>query len=751
MDVIYLSIIIFIFLLAIIDLWVGVSNDAVNFLNSALGAKAAPFKHIIVIAAIGVFLGAAMSNGMMDIARHGIFHPQYFYFTDLLSIFFAVMITDVILLDIFNSLGMPTSTTVSLVFELLGGTVALAIFKSISMDGAVPFAEMVNTEKAFSVILGIFVSVPLAFFFGALVQWISRLIFTFNYKKHLKWSIALFGGVAATAIVYFMLIKGVKDLSFMTSDNKLWIHEHTTQIILICFLIFTAVSQLLHILKVSVFKMIVLLGTFALATAFAGNDLVNFIGVPLAGYSSYLDYMANGQGIGADNFLMGSLNGPAKTPIIFLLAAGGVMVISLLKSKKAHNVVKTSLGLSSQEDGNEMFGSSPIARTIVQNSSKFSHFISKSTPSCIKKWIGKRFDKEDAILAEGASFDLVRASVNLVIASLLVALGTSLKLPLSTTYVTFMVAMGSSLADKAWSRESAVFRITGVVSVIGGWFITAGAAFICCFIVTTLFHFTGYWMMIIMAALAVYILIHNNRKYNAKEKAEKEDTLFGKMMKSEDKEQVWQMLKEHIRTTVSEQLSFTGNAYHRITKSFSEENIRSLKRACIAVNTDRDALKRSKKRELLGLQRIDRTKGIAYTTWFHLLSNNTMQLNYCLKRMAEPCKEHLENNFNPLSNECLSEFIPLRDELTELLELSRQMVISNDYQSSGDLIVRIDRFRVNISALRDKHAYRMQRISGSDKLNIFIVYMNMLQESMEIGATLKHLMIAISKFEEPSV
>ncbi len=365
MDWIYLGFVIFLFILAVSDLWVGISNDAVNFLNSAIGSKAAGFKIIILVAAIGVFCGAVMSNGMMDIARHGIFRPEQFSFQELMYIFLAVMVTDIILLDAFNSLGMPTSTTVSMVFELLGATFALSMLKLAGGAEGLGFSDFMNTEKALSVIMAIFVSVALAFISGSVIQYISRLIFTFNFSGKLKWKIGLFGGIAATAIIYFMLIKGVKDLSFMTPQVKEWIHVHTWEVLGCCLAFFTVLMQILHWLKVNVFKVVVMIGTFALATAFAGNDLVNFIGGPLAGYDSYMDYMASGQ-TDPGAHLMGSLNEPASTPFVFLFLAGTVMVIALATSKKAHNVTKTEINLAKQDEGDEMFGSSRVARSIVR-------------------------------------------------------------------------------------------------------------------------------------------------------------------------------------------------------------------------------------------------------------------------------------------------------------------------------------------------------------------------------------------------
>ena len=465
MEYFYFAIICVLFVFAIIDLNVGVSNDAVNFLNSAVGAKAASLKMILLIAAIGIFIGASTSSGMMDIARHGMFQPEHFYFRQLMCVFLAVTVTDVVLLDIFNSLGMPTSTTVSMVFELLGASFAISLIKinsGESLEGVSTLGDLLNTGKALEVIAGIFLSVAIAFFFGVIVQWIARLIFTYNYKKGLSKKIGLFGGVAVTSILYFMLFKGMKNAAFMTPDVKAYLNEHTLMLLGIIFVVSTILMQFLHALKVNIFKVIILIGTFALAMAFAGNDLVNFIGVTMAALDSVLHFAheAVPAGISADEYMMGFLNEPAQTSVWFLIGAGAIMVFALCTSKKAHEVLKTSINLSRQDEGDEMFGSSSMARKLVRAGMGFITSLQKITPKNVKRWIAKRFDQEHATLDEGAAFDLVRASVNLVLAGLLIALGTSLKLPLSTTYVTFMVGMGSSLADHAWGRESAVFRIT---------------------------------------------------------------------------------------------------------------------------------------------------------------------------------------------------------------------------------------------------------------------------------------------------
>ncbi len=748
MDNIYLIILIFIFCLAVFDLMVGVSNDAVNFLQSALGAKAASFRVVLLVAAAGVFFGAVSSNGMMEIARHGIFLPQYFYFSELMCIFLAVMVTDVVLLDVFNSLGLPTSTTVSLIFELLGGTVALAMIKSISSDGALQFAEMINTDKALTVIIGIFLSIAIAFFFGTLVQYITRIIFTFNYKKNLKWFAGLFGGVAITSILYFLLIKGAKDASFMTEDVKHWISNNAFLIVTVCFLGSTLLMQIVHFLKGNVFKFVVLLGTFALAMAFAGNDLVNFIGVPLAGLSSFNDYMANGTELGVNGYLMESLNSPANTNVFILLAAGAIMVYSLVTSKKAHNVIKTSLELSRQNEGEEIFSSSKIARRVVSDTIQASNWVVKNTPKRVSTWIEGRFNKDEMIMEKGASYDLIRASVNLVLAALLIALGTSLKLPLSTTFVTFMVAMGSSLADKAWTRESAVFRVSGVIQVIGGWFLTAGVAFIACFLVVLIMYYGGVIAMIGMALLAVTVIFLSNRRFKKKTKAAKEDVLFTEIINAQDPKEVWAPLKKHIHTTVLEELNYVSDFYNKLTDCFINQDRRCMKKLSDSIGDQKEIYKKSRRKELVGMQKVDPIIGLEATTWFHLTSNNTIQLLYSLRRITEPCKEHIDNNFNLLPEESKNEFMPLRDELILLLEGTFHFVKSNGSDKElVALVKRISAYKKEANKALDNLYKRIHKEKNSCNLNIYMLYQVMLQESLQIADSLKHLSRAIYKLQ----
>ena len=722
MEIVYFSFILFLFMLAIFDLVVGVSNDAVNFLNSAIGAKVARFRTILIIASIGVFVGATLSNGMMDIARHGIFQPQMFSFNDLLCIFLAVMVTDVVLLDVFNTLGMPTSTTVSMVFELLGGTFILSLLKIATDEtGLLGFDDLLNTDKALSVILGIFLSVAVAFIFGTLVQWLSRLIFTFNYTSKLKWKIGIFGGIATTCILYFALLKGLKDSSFMTPEYNAWIKENTMYLVGGCFVVSTILMQVFHWCKINVFKIVIFMGTFALALAFAGNDLVNFVGVPLAAYSAYQDFAANGAGQ-ADTFMMGSLNESAKTPFIFLFLSGVVMVYALATSKKAHNVVKTSVDLSRQDEGEEMFGSSRVARSIVRGANNVNDFFSKYTPKPLVRWIDARFNKDEAILAQGAAFDLVRASINLVLSGLLIALGTSLKLPLSTTYVTFIVAMGSSLADRAWSRESAVFRITGVLNVIGGWFLTAGIAFSACALVTIAMYYGGAVVMALFVFVAVFILIKSNFSTKRKEEADYEEQLFKGIMNAKDKAECWGLLKKHVCATQQEMLDFVWKTYEDVVNGFVDEDLKTLRRAVKRIDAEKSRRKKLRQRELVGMRRIDKRISLEKNTWFHLASNSGEQMLYCLKRMSEPCKEHVDNNFNPLSRECVEEILPVKKKIVDYLMRSERIVEDQDYEHIDALLAEEEAYKQKLSEMRRAQEDRIQ-MDLSQGLKVSLVYL----------------------------
>lgn len=744
METIYLGIIIFLFVLAVFDLMVGVSNDAVNFLNSAIGAKAASFKTIMIISAIGIFIGASLSNGMMDIARHGIYQPEHFYFEEIMCILLAVMLTDVVLLDVFNSMGMPTSTTVSMVFELLGGTFALALIK-VYGDSSLELGDLINTDKALSVIMAIFVSVAIAFFFGMLVQYIARVIFSFNYQNNMKYSIGLFGGIAATAIIYFMLIKGLKDSSFMTKENLAWVKDHTAQLVLTCFVFFTVLMQILHWLKINVFKIVVLLGTFALALAFAGNDLVNFIGVPLAGYSSFIDYTTNGAGYAPDSFLMTSLLGPASTPWYFLVGSGAIMVYALFTSKKAHAVIKTSVDLSRQDEGEETFGSTPIARTLVRISLNMSNSLSRIIPEGTKNWIDSRFRKDEAIIADGGAFDLVRAAVNLVLAGLLIAIGTSLKLPLSTTYVTFMVAMGSSLADRAWGRDSAVFRITGVLSVIGGWFLTAGAAFTICFFVALIIHFGGTVAIVLLIGLAAFTLIRSQVLFKKKNLKGKENETFKEIMRSTDSNQALNLMRVLTREELNKVLLYAEENFDRTVNSFINENLRGLRKAMGASKFAKQLLKQMKRTGTLAMCRLDNNTVLEKGLYYYQGNDFASELVYSIHRLCEPCLEHIDNNFNPLDVAQKKEFSEVSAKITALISSCREKLNNNAYEDFETDLATANALNAQLAHLKREELKRIQAQTGSIKVSM--VYLTMIQEAQNVVTYTINLMKVNRKFQ----
>lgn len=743
MDILFLGIVVFLFLLAVVDLSVGVSNDAVNFLSSAVGSRAASFKRIVLVAAIGVFIGAAMSNGMMDIARHGIFRPENLSFYDVIVIFMAVMVTDVILLDVFNSLGMPTSTTVSMVFELLGATFVVALFKTAAPESTLSMGDLLNTEKALSVILGIFLSVAIAFVFGTLVQFLTRLVFTFEYKSKLKWKVGLFGGIACTAIIYFMLIKGVKDMTFMTPDLKEWIHTHTALILGGCFVVFTILMQLLHWMKVNVFKVVVLLGTFSLAMAFAGNDLVNFIGVPLTSLASYQDYMVSGGG-NPHGFLMDSLNGSANTPFYFLIGAGMIMVVSLATSRKARQVTQTTVGLSAQSQGDEMFGSSRIGRSLVRVALNSFNWVSDRTPAGVKRWISRRMDSTTTQPEEGAAFDLVRGSVNLMLAGILIAWGTSMKLPLSTTFVTFMVAMGTSLADRAWGRESAVFRITGVISVIGGWFITAGVAFIGAGMVVCLMHLGGIPVMIAGGVIAIGVLIRSNIRFRKKKQEVENDTLFQTILSTEDTTEVWPLLRIYINEKFKMFLQFAATAYDDVAGGFLEDNSRMLSRAEKALVSEKDVLKSQRRKMTVCLRKVAPETAIEKSTWFHLETTMAMSMTYNLRRVNEVCKEHVDNNFRPLPAVFHDNLAAIREKITAVLRDSEAAIEESRPDVIDGLRRRCDEIK-NCLTARSREVYEFLRNDNDADMTVAYVYLNLLQESQEMVTSLRKLLRASGK------
>ena len=749
METIYLCIVIFLLCLAVFDLFVGVSNDAVNFLQSAVGARVAAFRTVLIIASVGVVLGAVLSSGMMDVARHGIMMPDRYSFHEVMTIFLAVMVTDVIVLDVFNTLGMPTSTTVSLVFELLGGTAMLAMLK-VMADPDLDYGMLLNSSKALQVIIAIFVSVAISFVVGMVVMWISRVVFTFNYGKHSRYSIAIFGGIAFTALSYFIFLKGVGKSPYLSDGVRDYIDTNTNMLLVLTFIVSTIVMEVLHLMKVNIFRFTVLMGTFALAMAFAGNDLVNFIGVPLAGLDSYQDYVANGHGVGIDGFMMSSLMESAKTPPFYLMAAGTIMIVAMATSKKAQNVIKTSVDLARQDEGDEMFGSSRAARAIVRFCQSMIEMVVAIFPVGLRQWINRRFNANDVELKDDkAAFDVVRAAVNLVIASMLITFGTNHRLPLSTTYVTFMVAMGTSLADRAWSRESAVFRITGVLSVIGGWFLTAGVAFLACALVCLCMWYGGIAVQAAFIVLVIFLLIRSNRQYKRKqETTKKDDDNFRLMMRTRDPELVWEMLRNHVRNTQSKVCRLALEQYNAVLDGFNTQNVKMLRGSDKTLRRELDVLKKYRRQELLGLKRSPMDIAIERNTWFHVGINSDQQYIYTLRRMMLPVKEHVDNNFTPVPAAYISEYEPVRRRVNDLMKMTCEAIETNRYEQYRGVLAEADVCKDDLSVIRKIHINRMQKSGTSKMMQVDMVYLNLLQETQQLLSVMRHQLRSAKKFME---
>lgn len=639
MESIYLVLVILLFLLAVSDLIVGVSNDAVNFLSAAIGAKSAPFWIILMVAGLGVLVGTVFSDGMMEVARSGMFYPEKFSFANIMLIFLAVMITDVVLLDTFNTFGLPTSTTVSLVFELLGASVAIGVAMIWSTDGSGSLAQYINAGKALAIISGILISVVIAFSFGAMIQYVVRLLFTFNYKKRLPYLGALWGGFSVSIIIYFLLIKGMKSASFMHQSTISYVLEHTALILTGTFLAFTLILQVLQsVFKVNVLKIIVLLGTFALAMAFAGNDLVNFIGVPLAGYESYLTYM-NSEAVGPDHLMMDALNGAVKTPLLFLILAGLVMVATLIWSAKAKTVIQTTINLSRQESGEERFGSNLFARFIVRTGVSTGYYLQGLIPRKLKSVMDDQFKLPEKAADDDTAFDLVRASVNLVVASMLIAFGTSLKLPLSTTYVTFMVGMGSSLADQAWDRDSAVFRVSGVFYVVSGWFFTAFIAFSISFIIASLFFYVGFAAVFALVVLAAFLAFRTHLK--TKKASQKENIVtqhnLHQMAAQSDQDTLVQKFSAQIQSLVKLLISSL--------LTFDSKQLSLLSQSSVSLTKEKELQHRNAGMNLKLLPDENLENGLKLLQQFEY----QLEISKMLQNSIQTVSDYVKNQHRPLS------------------------------------------------------------------------------------------------------
>jgi len=708
METFYLLIVGVLILLAVSDLVIGVSNDAVNFLNSAIGSKAATFRVIMIIAALGILFGATFSSGMMDVARKGIFHPEYFYLNEIMIIFLAVMLTDIILLDLFNTFALPTSTTVSIVFELLGAAVAVSLTKIMQADSAVSdMSSYINTSSALLIITGILLSVVVAFTVGMIIQYLVRVLFTFNFQKNSKYFGALWGGIAISAITFFILIKGAKGASFMSTEMLTWIKENTWLILGTSLAGWTILLQLLQwIFRLNILKLIVLVGTFALAMAFAGNDLVNFIGVPLAGLESFRAFLGSGVAESSD-YLMSALSGPVKTPTAFLLIAGLIMVIALWTSKKARSVTATTLDLGRQEEGYERFESSGVARGIVRVSIGMANFFDHFIPGRLKKYLGRRFDQDlyqENKTEKSVSFDLVRASVTLVVASALISLGTSFKLPLSTTYVTFMVAMGTSLADGAWGRDSAVYRVSGVVTVIGGWFFTAFIAFTMAFIVAFLIHWGGIIAILGLVSLAGFILfrsfhVHRKREAELKKRIEitelKDEDYNGENILNSCTENVYGTL-----STVSVLFSNSIRGLIELKRKFTKRNIKEIKE----LNKEVKLLKNNIYKTITKLQEDDIESGHYYVQVIDYLRETA----HCLTFIADPVFTYIDNNHPALVKDQQNDLQELIQLVNSFFSRIIQSIKNSDYENLDDLLENQQNLLDSIMKMKKKQLKRIK-------------------------------------------
>jgi len=745
MESIYLILVIVLFVTAISDLIVGVSNDAVNFLNSAIGVKTIKFKVIMSVAAIGVLVGATFSSGMMEVARKGIFHPEYFYFSEIIIIFLAVMITDVILLDTFNTFGFPTSTTVSIIFELLGAAVAVSLIKVSTSDQIIQLesggekiaqlSDYINSDKALLIIAGILLSVIIAFTAGSIIQYLSRLLFSFNYEKKLKFFGGIWGGIAITAITYFILIKGLKGSAYAEYEMpdglilKEWVKHHAFMIITVSFVAWSIILSFLSMIpKFDTLKFIVLIGTFALAMSFAGNDLVNFIGVPLAGYEAFNAF--NSSGANADSFLMTSLAGQVETPFYFLLFAGAIMVATLWFSKKAKSVVKTSLDLGRQDEGYERFESSLLSRIIVRGVTNMAQSVKANIPGLLRRRINKQFDqapfieKQKALASEAPAFDMIRASVTLVVASILISFATSLKLPLSTTYVTFMVAMGTSLADRAWGTESAVYRVTGVISVIGGWFFTAFFAFTSAFIMALLFSYFGFPAVFIMVALAALVVyrshfIHKKRIENTDNQQDEtpEEILTNSKIVNKASKSVIQTLEK-----ISSSLNDTITA-------FGKGNLKQLKSIFYSfekVNIQTKSLKDNVSKTIDKLEESAVESGHYYVQVVGYLR----EISHSTYHIIQPALKHIDNSHKALLPVQIEEISEIQTKINELIGVVIKAMNDQDF-SLLDKVIEDQRETLKHIKLIRKNQVKRIKTSEIGTRNSMLFF-NILEEYKNI-------------------
>ena len=687
MDNIYILMIVALAVLAVADLVVGVSNDAVNFLNSAIGSRAVSFKTIMIVASLGIAFGALTSSGMMEVARKGIFMPSEFYFNEIMIIFMAVMITDILLLDFFNTLGMPTSTTVSIVFELLGAAVVISLIKISNSTGEYSdLGNYINTAKATEIILGILLSVVVAFSVGAFVQWVSRLLLTFNFEKKEKWVAALFGGIAATAITYFIFIKGLKGAGFVSGDFKEFVFSNTIVIVALSFIFWTGLCALISkVFKMDVYKFIIIIGTFAIAMAFAGNDLVNFIGVPIAAWQSYEAWSVSG--VAATEFSMEVMSKKVPTPTVLLFIAGLVMILTLWFSKKARAVLKTSIDLSSQDSVKERFEPNFVSRGLVRFTTLISKYHETLLPKSLQSKIDERFEKPKFIKViderDGLpAFDTVRAAVNLMVASILISIATSMKLPLSTTYVTFMVAMGTSLADRAWGRDSAVYRVAGVLNVIGGWFFTAFSAFVAAGIIAYLIHLGGTVMIAVLLLITVLILVRNYISHKNKTN----NTLINSGLKKTESKTVQGIIQESA-DHISNVISRTNKIYSNMLTGLAKEDLVKLKKSRKGVeklNAEVDELRDD---IFYFIKNLDETS-VRGSNFYIIILGYLQDVTQSLDFLAKSSYKHVNNNHKALKFSQIKDLQDIINSFEGLLNEIETIFNNREFEKLGEIINR---------------------------------------------------------------
>ncbi len=736
MENIYIFMIAALAILAIADLVVGVSNDAVNFLNSAIGSKAVSFRTIMIVASIGIAFGALSSSGMMEVARKGIFDPSQFYFNEIMIIFMAVMITDIILLDIFNSLGMPTSTTVSIVFELLGAAVAMSLVKiSNNNEAFSTIVNYINTEQAVKIISGILLSVFIAFTVGAIIQFITRLLLTFNFDKKPGWTAALFGGLSITGIAYFIIIKGLKGADILPAEFSAWASENLLAFLGLNVAIWTVISFIAQsALKINVYRLIIILGTFALAMAFAGNDLVNFIGVPMAAYNSFLDWAASGTA--PELFSMEGLAAKVPTQPLLLLVAGLVMVLTLWFSKKARRVVKTSVDLSRQDEVKERFRPNWLSQNLVRSVIVANASINMILPQSAKNGINTSFkDSESATTvpkSELPAFDMVRASVNLIIASVLISIATGLKLPLSTTYVTFMVAMGTSLADRAWGAESAVYRVAGVLNVIGGWFLTAITAFTAASIFAYLMYLGGHYAIIGLFFFAILMLVRN---YLSSKKKNKEAQLEEDLQKAES--QTISGIIEESADNIAKTVSRTNKIYSNVLKGLAKGKVGSLKKSRAGVEKLNDEIDELRGNIFYFIKNLEETSvrgSNFYIEILGFLEDITQSLEY----IAKASYKHVNNNHKPLRFNQIRDLQEIDQKLDEFLTATQVAFKERNYAQIGELLGQKETLYNSVTEKIQKQVARTRTEESSPKNTT--LYFGLLLETKDLIEEIMNLL-----------